>query len=110
MNFLSRKIKNIWWEAKLKAEEVKNFYAKWDNLNLYSYLFFSKFQNLDTVKFPTRGRNYAEKIAMIERVLQEGSVPSDLIDRGVNLERAHYDLTYLFGDKLWFRKLIKQLS
>jgi len=41
-------------EPKLKALETALFYAKSENLNLYSYLFFSKFPNIETVKFPTR--------------------------------------------------------
>nr|MDD3720014.1 U32 family peptidase [Candidatus Gracilibacteria bacterium] len=107
--YLSKKIQEIGGETKLKALEVKNFYAKSDNLNLYSYLFFSKFKNLNTVKFPTRGRNYAEKIALIEDVLKNGKVRDENIDRGISLERAHYDLTYLFGDKLWFRKIVNKI-
>ncbi len=106
IEFLTKKSKEIWWEPKLKALELKSFYSKSDNLNLYSYLFFSKFKNLETVKFPTRGRVYAEKIAIIEKVLQDWKVSDDLVDRWVSIERAHYDLTYLFWDKLWFRKMI----
>lgn len=105
LEFLKKQSQEIWWYEKLKAYEVGSFYAKWDLLNLYAYLFFSKFKNLDTVKFPTRGRDYAEKIALIERVLQEWNVALELIDRRVSPERAHYDLTYLFWDTLWFRKL-----
>jgi hypothetical protein len=63
---------------------------------LYSYLFFSKFENIDTVKFPTRGRNYAQKIELIEKVLQEKKIAPELIDRDVSIERTHYDLSYLF--------------
>lgn len=108
--YLKSQTLKLWGEAKLKAQELSTFYAKGDTLNLYSYLFFSKFKNLDTVKFPTRGRTYAEKIALIEKVLQEGKVSQDLIDRGVSPERTHYDLTYLFGDTLWFRKLVQSLK
>lgn len=110
VQYLKQKSQSIWGEAKLKALELASFYAKGDNLNLYSYLFFSKFKNLDTVKFPTRGRNYAEKIALIERVLQDREVSTELIDRGISIERTHYDLTYLFGEKLWFRKLLNNLT
>jgi hypothetical protein len=53
----------------LKAEELRDFYARSDNLNLYSYLFFSKFSNIETVKFPTRGRNYNSKIKVISDVV-----------------------------------------
>lgn len=98
------KIKSIWWEAKLKAFEVASFYARWDNLNLHSYLFFDKISNIDTVKFPTRWRNYSEKIKLIEDTLKAWKVDESLIDRWSSIERAHYDLTYLFWDKLWFRK------
>ena len=108
--FLKRQVQDMWWDGKLKAYELKNFYAKGDALNLYAYLFFSKFKNLETVKFPTRGRNYAEKIALIEKVLQEGSVSGDLIDRRISPERTHYDLTYLFADKLWFRKMLQNMK
>lgn len=109
LTYLKQKTQDMWGDSKLKAYELTHFYAKGDVLNLYSYLFFSKFKNLDTVKFPTRGRNYAEKIALIEKVLQEGKVDSTLIDRKISPERAHYDLTYLFADTQWFRKLLSQM-
>ena len=99
------KIKTI-WEPKLKALQTALFYSKWDNLNLYSYLFFSKFPNIETVKFPTRWRSYNEKLKLIESVINSWKVWEDLIDRNSSLERTHYDLTYLFEDKLWFRKMI----
>ena len=108
IEFLMKKTKEIGWTPKLRAEELASFYAKWDNLNLYSYLFFSQFPNIDTVKFPTRGRNYADKIALIEKVLSENQVDPELIHRWVSIERAHYDLEYLFWDKLWFRNMINK--
>jgi hypothetical protein len=108
-----KKQKEIWWDAKLKAFELSSFYAKSDNLNLYSYLFFSQFENIETVKFPTRGRQYNEKIKMITDVVEDRWVdPKKYIDRGISLERVHYDLAYLFQNnskkenKLWFRELI----
>lgn len=107
MEYFSNKLKNIWWEPKLKALETSLFYAKWDNLNLYSYLFFSKFPNIETVKFPTRWRNYNQKIKIIEDVIKNQKVDERFIDRWVSIERSHYDLTYLFWDKLWFRKKFK---
>lgn len=110
MKFLMEKTKNIWWEAKLKAEELAKFYARWDNLNLYTYLFFSKFSNIETVKFPTRWRNYNEKIKILEEVISSWKVYEKYLDRGISLERTHYDLTYLFFDKLWFRKLLSEFN
>jgi hypothetical protein len=100
--------KELWWIPKLKALEIWNFYARWDNLNLYSYLFFTKFKNIDTVKFPTRWRNYNEKIKLIEDTVNSKKVDKSLITRASSIERAHYDLTYLFWNKLWFRKMIKE--
>ncbi len=108
MKYLKSKIQWLWGLPKLRAQELASFYAKGDILNLYSYLFFSRFPNINTVKFPTRGRNYGEKIQLIERVLQEGKVDETLIDRGISMERTHYDLTYLFWDKLWFRELLQE--
>lgn len=98
------KLKQL-WSGKVKALEIGNFYAKWDNLNLYSYLFFSKFKNIDTVKFPTRWRNYSEKIQLIEDILNKWKVDANLLDRSNSIERTHYDLTYLFWDKFWFRNI-----
>ncbi|MDD5770070.1 MAG: U32 family peptidase [Candidatus Gracilibacteria bacterium] len=108
VKFNINKIKEIGGEPKLKALEIGSFYAKSDNLNLYSYLFFSKFPNIETVKFPTRGRNYNEKLKVIEQTIENKKVDENLLDRGISLERAHYDLTYLFGDKLWFRKMLSR--
>ena len=70
-------------------------------------LFFSKFKNIETVKFPTRWRNYNEKLAILEEVVNSAKVDEKYLDRGISLERAHYDLTYLFWEKLWFRKMLK---
>lgn len=108
MKFLFEKTKNIWWEAKLKAEELSKFYARSDNLNLYTYLFFSKFSNIETVKFPTRWRNYNEKLKILEEIVASWEVPEKFFDRWISLERAHYDLTYLFSEKLWFRNFLKK--
>jgi hypothetical protein len=108
-SYFKQKIESLGGQPKLKAFELRNFYAKWDNLNLYAYLFFAKFPNLETVKFPTRGRVYAEKIALIEAVLKQGKVDKKLIDRSISLERVHYDLSYLFWEKLWFRKILQNI-
>ena len=105
---LASKTKQVWGLPKLRAEELAKFYAKWDNLNLYTYLFFSQFHNINTVKFPTRGRNYSEKIQLIESVLQEKQVSKKYIARDMSLVRAHYDLSYVFWDKQWFRKLLQE--
>lgn len=110
IKYLSDKTKLIWWKAKLKALELWNFYARWDNLNLYTYLFFSKFKNIETVKFPTRWRNYNEKMKVIEETLKNWKIDKKYLDRGINIERAHYDLTYLFWDKLWFRDLLREIK
>ncbi|MDQ7022593.1 MAG: U32 family peptidase [Candidatus Gracilibacteria bacterium] len=108
MKYNKQKIQEIGGEAKLKALELQKFYSKGDNLNLYNYLFFSEIPNVDTVKFPTRGRNYEEKLKLIEEVLQSEKVDEKYIDRGISLERAHYDLTYLFKEKNWFRKILSE--
>jgi len=110
IKYLTSKSKELWGMPKLKAMELWNFYARWDNLNLYTYLFFSKFPNIETVKFPTRWRNYNEKIKIIEEVLKEGKVNKKYLNRWISIERAHYDLTYLFWDKLWFRDMLKEIN
>ena len=107
MKYLMEKTKRVGWDAKLKAEELAKFYARSDNLNLYTYLFFSNLKNIETVKFPTRWRNYNEKLAILEEVVNSAKVDEKYLDRGISLERAHYDLTYLFWEKLWFRKMLK---
>jgi hypothetical protein len=89
--------------------ELWTFYARGDNLNLYTYLFFSKFTNIETVKFPTRWRNYNEKMKVIEDVLDKWEIDNKYLERAISIERAHYDLTYLFWDKLWFRELLKNI-
>ena len=111
IKYLTSKAKEVWGMPKLKALELWNFYAKWDNLNLYTYLFFSKFKNIETVKFPTRWRNYNEKLKIIEEVINEWKLDRyKYLNRWINIERAHYDLTYLFGEKLWFREMLREFS
>lgn len=107
MEYFFSKLKNLWWEPKLKALEKNLFYSKWDNLNLYSYLFFSKFKNIETVKFPTRGRSYNEKLNIIKDVVESGKIDELLLDRSMSPERSHYDLSYLFDEKIWFRNMMK---
>lgn len=109
MQYLMKKTKDVGWDAILKSKELASFYSKGDILNLYSYVFFSQFKNIETVKFPTRGRNYNEKLKLIEEVVKSGKVDETHIDRGISLERTHYDLTYLFWEKLWFRNLIEKM-
>lgn len=108
MEYFSKKMKELSGEPKLVALEKALFYAKSDNLNLYSYLFFSRFQNIETVKFPTRWRNYNEKLNMISEVVNSKKIPENMFDRWISIERTHYDLTYLFWDKLWFRKMLEK--
>ena len=100
--------KKLWGESKLKSTELWSFYARNDLLNLHSYLFFAKFSNIDTVKFPTRWRSYNEKIKIIEEVLKVWWVDVRNFNRWISLERVHYDLTYLFWSKLRFRNLLKE--
>ncbi len=109
LEFNILKQKELWWEAKIKALELMWFYSRTDNLNLYSYLFFDKFKNIETVKFPTRWRSYTEKLKIIENVLNEWNLDKQkYLNRGISLGRTHYDLTYLFWDKLWFRELLNK--
>ncbi|MDD3144861.1 MAG: U32 family peptidase [Candidatus Gracilibacteria bacterium] len=110
IEYLSKKTKDIGGSAKLRALELGSFYARSDNLNLYTYLFFSKFKNIETVKFPTRGRNHNEKLKLISEIVEKQEIDKNILDRGISIERAHYDLTYLFGDKLWFRKMLKEFN
>jgi len=99
----------MWWIFGVETKYKDNFYNRSDNLNLYSYVFFDKFKNIDTVKFPTRWRNYLPKIKLIDECIKD----TDKIINNLNLncspERAHYSLKYLFdNDKYWFYNLIKQ--
>jgi len=108
LQYITNKSKEIWWSAKLKALELWTFYSRSDNLNLYTYLFFSKFPNIETVKFPTRWRNNNEKLNLITSIVNSKNIDNSYFDRGISIERAHYDLTYLFWEKLWFRKMLKE--
>ncbi|NDK09073.1 hypothetical protein EOM39_07595, partial [Candidatus Gracilibacteria bacterium] len=101
-----QKQKDLGGQTKIKALELGSYYGRSDNLNLYSYLFFAKFKNIVTVKFPTRGRSSTSKLALIEETLKAGIVDENLINREISPKRTHYDLTPIFGDKLWFRKML----
>lgn len=101
------KTKELLWKHKLKAYELRNFYARNDNLNLYSYMFLLQYPNVDT-KFPTRWRSYNERMQIITDVTEKWEVDTKYLDRSMSLDRVHYDLTYLFWDKLRFRNLLKE--
>ncbi len=106
--FNLKKEKEVWGQTKIKSEELASFYSKSDNLNLYSYLFFAKFKNIVTVKFPTRWRSSTSKLALIEETLKAWIVKDELLSRQINIKRTHYDLTPIFWEKLWFRKLLSK--
>lgn len=109
LEYLSLKTKELDWQPKLNALELGLFYAKWDSLNLYSYLFFHKFKNIETVKFPTRWRNYSQKLNLIKEVVESWNLDTKKnLDRWISPERTHYDLTYLFWDKNWFRNMMNK--
>ncbi len=96
----------FWVEAKYKDD----FYNRSDNLNLFSYVFFDKFKNLDTVKFPTRWRDYLPKIKLIDECVKNPDKIYEILSLNDIPERAHYDLKYLFNDnKYWFYEIRKKI-
>jgi len=100
----------VGWKFWVEAKYKDNFYNRADNLNLYSYVFFDKFKNIDTVKFPTRWRNYLPKIQLIDECVKNPDKILDYLDENISPERAHYSLKYLFeNDKYWFYKLRQKL-
>lgn len=108
MEYYNTKLKELSWKTNVQAKEKQEFYSRSSNLNLYSYLFFSKFKNIETVKFPTRWRIASQKLKLIEKTINDWNVDKSLFDRWSGLDRIHYDLTYLFWDKLWFRDMLKE--
>jgi hypothetical protein len=73
-------------------------------------VFFDKFKNLDTVKFPTRGRNYLPKLQLIDECVKNPEKIYDHLNLNDSPMRAHYSLKYLFGnDKNWFYDVRKKL-
>jgi len=85
------------------SKEKDLFYNKSDLFNLYSYLFFDTIPNITTVKFPTRGRNYIEKLNTIKETLK---TKHPKINIESSPKRTHYDLKHLFdNDKKWFEKI-----
>ncbi len=100
----------IWEKFWVEAKYKDNFYNRADNLNLFSYVYFDKFKNLDTVKFPTRGRNYLPKLKLIEECIRNPEKIYDNLNLNSSFERAHYNLKYLFdNDKNWFYKIREKL-
>jgi len=101
----------VWGKFGVETKYKDNFYNRADNLNLYSYVFFDKFENIDTVKFPTRWRNYLPKIQLIDKCVKNPETITEHLDRNISPERAHYSLKYLFwNDKYWFYRLREQLT
>jgi len=106
MEFYNQKLKELSWKTNIQALEKKEFYSRSWDLNLYSYLFFAKFKNIETVKFPMRWRVATEKLQNIEKVVRSWKIDESIFDRSIWLDRIHYDLTYIFWDKLWFRNML----
>lgn len=109
MSYFLDLTKKLNWETKITAKERQLLYSKWDDLNLFSYIFFSKFKNIETVKFPTRWRAYQDKLKIIEEVLQDNKKVKNYITLSSSLKRTHYDLSYIFWDKNRFYDLLKEL-
>jgi hypothetical protein len=100
----------VWWKFWVETKYKDNFYNRSDNLNLFSYIFFDKFENIDTVKFPTRWRNYLPKIQLIANCIENKDALFNNLDLNVSPERSHYDLKSLFdNNKFWFYDLRKKL-
>ncbi|MDD3301936.1 MAG: U32 family peptidase [Candidatus Gracilibacteria bacterium] len=106
ISFNLEKQNELGGETKVNSIELANLYGKSDILNLYSYLFFLKFQNIETVKFPTRGRTSLNKIKIIDELIKKGEINNSILNRSISIKRTHYDLTHIFGEKLRFRKLL----
>ncbi len=104
----------VWWKYGIEAKYKDNFYNRADNLNLYSYVLFANIPNVDTVKFPTRGRNYQTKLNLIQEIVEsKWDNIIEYLDMSCVPSRAHYDLSFLFdGNKERFydirRKLINK--
>ena len=100
----------MWWKFGINAKYKDDFYNRSNNLNLFSYVFFDNFENLDTVKFPTRGRNYLPKLKLIDECVKNPENIYEYLTLNDVPERAHYDLKYLFdNDKYWFYDVRKKL-
>ena len=100
----------VWWRFWVETKYKDNFYNRSDNLNLFSYIFFDKFENIDTVKFPTRWRNYLPKIQLIANCIENKDKLFENLDLNVSLERSHYSLKSLFdNNKFWFYDLRQKL-
>ncbi len=94
----------------IEAKYKDDFYNRADLLNIYSYVYFDQFKNLDTVKFPTRWRNYLPKIKIINECMENPDKIMDKLSLNDSFERAHYDLKSLFDDnKFWFYDIRKKL-
>jgi len=99
-----------WWKFGISTKYKDNFYNRADNLNLFSYVFFDKFKNIDTVKFPTRWRNYLPKLQIIKECIENKEKIFKYIDLNVSYQRTHYDLKYLFdNNKYWFYDIRKKI-
>lgn len=109
LKFYSDWLKKVAWKSNMKAEELNLFYNRSDALNLFNVAFFSKFPNVVTMKFPTRWRNYSEKLQKITDVFENWNESVyKYLDKGSSIRNTYYDQSYIFWwDKLWFRKMMK---
>lgn len=113
VEFYFAKLKELFGDTNIKSLYLNKTYNRNDNLNIYAYLYFSKIKNIETVKFPTRWRANVEKLNLIKEIIEkwDSSEITKIIDRWSSIERASYDLTYIFsGDKLWFRKMLAKMN
>jgi len=113
VEFYFAKLKELFWDTNIKSQYLNKTYNRNDNLNIYAYLYFSKIKNIETVKFPTRWRANVEKLNLIRDIIEnwDQAEIAKIIDRWSNIERASYDLTYIFAnDKLWFRKMLAKME
>lgn len=111
VEFYFSKLKETFWETNIKSNYLNKTYNRNDNLNIFAYLYFSQFPNIETVKFPTRWRANVEKLNLIKELIEkwDQNEIKKIIDRWSSIERASYDLTHIFWEKLWFRKMLQAM-
>jgi len=106
-----KKIKEVFGaEYWILAENKDKLYNRSDNLNLFTAIFFNSIENIDTIKFPTRWRNYLADLKRITEVIEWKVDIMDILNLSNIYKRSHYDLNYLFDwNKKWFYNVRKEL-
>jgi len=91
-----KRLKKDLTEWQLESIKLDELYNRSNYLNLYTFEFFMGFKNINTLKFPTRWRDYIEVLTHLKKIKTNWiQYINQNKPKNLSIKRAHYNLDYL---------------